>query len=138
MIKVAITGASGRMGTRLIALARADGDLQVLAAIDRPDSPVLARDAGEVAGIGAIGLPVTFDMKPTPDVLIDFTTPAAMRHWLKTCRDRGIAMLIGTTGLADADHAALDQAAADIPILQAANTSLGVNLLLKIAGEVAK
>jgi 4-hydroxy-tetrahydrodipicolinate reductase len=138
MTTLAITGASGRMGTRLVALATQDKALKVLAAIDRPDSPVLARDAGEVAGIGAIGLPVTFDLRPTPDVLIDFTAPAAMRHWLKMCRDRGIAMVIGTTGLQHTDHDAIDQAAADIPIVQAPNMSLGVNLLFKIAGEVAK
>ncbi len=138
MTKLAITGASGRMGARLIAVAKKDSDFDLLAAIDRPDSEVLARDAGEVAGIGAIGLPITFDLKPTPDVLIDFTAPTATRHWLKTCRDRGIAMVIGTTGLQATDHAAIDQAAADIPIVQAPNMSLGVNLLFKIAGEVAR
>src|SRR5258708_3827928 len=61
-----------------------------------------------------------------------------MRHWLRTCRDRGIAMVIGTTGLESADHAGIDVAAMDIPILQAPNMSLGVNVLFKIAGEVAK
>jgi 4-hydroxy-tetrahydrodipicolinate reductase len=138
MKKLAITGACGRMGSRLIALSKQDADLQLVAAIERPDSTYQGRDAGEVAGIGSIGLPITFDLKPTPHVLIDFTTPPAMRHWLKTCRDRGIAMLIGTTGLKPADHAALDQAAADIPILAASNMSLGVNVLFKIAAEVAK
>ncbi len=126
------------MGTRLIALARQDKDLSLVAAIDRPDSAQLDKDAGEIAGIGSIGVPITFDLKPTPDVLIDFTAPAATRHWLKTCRDRGIAMLIGTTGLQATDHAAIDQAAEYIPIIQAPNMSLGVNLLFKIAGEVAK
>ncbi len=138
MTTLAITGAAGRMGTRLVALAHADADLKVLAAIDRPDHDRLAFDAGEVAGVGKMGLLLTFDMKPTPDVLIDFTSPASMRHWLKTCRDRGIAMVIGTTGLSDSDHAIIDQAATDIAVLQAPNMSLGVNLLFKIAGEVAK
>jgi 4-hydroxy-tetrahydrodipicolinate reductase len=138
MTTLAITGAAGRMGTRLVALAHADAGLKVLAAIDRPDHERLALDAGEVAGVGKIGVPLTFDMKPTPDVLIDFTSPASMRHWLKTCRDRRIAMVIGTTGLNDADHAIIDQAATDIAVLQAPNMSLGVNLLFKIAGEVAK
>src|ERR1700679_1064301 len=105
MFKLVITGACGRMGSRLIALAKQDPAFQLVAAIDRPDSPDLARDAGEVAGIGSIGLPVTFDLRPTPKVLIDFTTPASMRHWLKTCRDRKIAMVIGTTGLQPTDHA---------------------------------
>jgi 4-hydroxy-tetrahydrodipicolinate reductase len=126
------------MGQRLIALAKQGGELQVLAAIERPDSPAMSKDAGEIAGIGPIGVPITFDMRPTPQVLIDFTAPPAMRHWLKTCRDRGIAMLIGTTGLNATDHATIDQAAMDIPVLQAPNMSLGVNVLIRVAGEVAK
>src|ERR1700678_446414 len=84
-IKLAITGACGRMGSRLIALSRADKSFSLVAAIDKPDCPHLARDAGEVAGIGTIGIPVSFDLRPTPDVLIDFTSPSATRHWLKTC-----------------------------------------------------
>jgi 4-hydroxy-tetrahydrodipicolinate reductase len=138
MTKLAITGAAGRMGQRLIALASPDGNFKIVGAIERPDFPSLAQDAGEIAGIGPIGLPITFDLRPTPDVLIDFTSPASMRHWLKTCRDRKIAMLIGTTGLADKDHAAIDIAAAKIPVLQAANMSLGIALLTKIVADVAR
>jgi 4-hydroxy-tetrahydrodipicolinate reductase len=135
---IAINGAGGRMGQRLISLARAAGTFHILAAIERPDSPMQARDAGEVAGVGPIGTPITFDLRPTPQVLIDFTAPPSTRHWLKNCRDRGIAMLIGTTGLHVGDHAAIDRAAEDIPILQSPNMSLGVNVLFKIAAEVAK
>jgi 4-hydroxy-tetrahydrodipicolinate reductase len=135
---IAIVGAAGRMGQRLVALAREDPDFKVAAAIDRPDHPHLHKDAGELAGIGAIGVPLTFDLRPTPDVLIDFSAPDSMRHWLKTCRDRGIAMVIGTTGLHESDHATIDQAAGDIPVLQAPNMSLGVNVLFKIAGLVAQ
>jgi 4-hydroxy-tetrahydrodipicolinate reductase len=126
------------MGSRLIALARQSNQFELLGAIERPDHAAQSRDAGEVAGIGPIGIPVTFDLRPTPKVLIDFTSPPSMRHWLKTCRDRHIVMVIGTTGLSDADHAAIDIAAKDIPILQAPNMSLGVNVLFRIAGEVAK
>src|SRR5690348_2509238 len=138
MTTLAITGAAGRMGMRLVALARQADGFQIVGAIERADHHAQARDAGEVAGIGPIGLPITFELKPTPQVLIDFTAPASMRHWLKTCRDRKIAMVVGTTGLQASDHAVIDQAAADIPILQAPNMSLGVNLLFKIAGEVAR
>lgn len=138
MTTIAITGAAGRMGQRLVALAKQSGQFDVVGAIERSDHDAQARDAGEVAGIGAIGVPVTVDLKPTPEVLIDFTSPASMRHWLKTCRDRGIAMVVGTTGLQSSDHATIDQAAADIAVLQAPNTSLGVNLLFKVAAEVAK
>src|SRR4051794_21158775 len=124
MTDIAITGAAGRMGARLLALAKADGSFNIVGAIERPEHPMQARDAGEVAGVGAVGTPITYDLKPTPNVLIDFTVPASTRHWLKTCRDRGIAMLIGTTGLQPADHATIDQAARDIPILQSPNMSL--------------
>jgi 4-hydroxy-tetrahydrodipicolinate reductase len=137
MTTLAITGAAGRMGQRLVALAKQSSDLQVLAALERPDSPNLTRDAGEVSGIGPIGVPITADLRATPQVLIDFTAPAAMRNWLKTCRDRKIAMVIGTTGLQPSDHSAIDEAAIEIPILQAPNMSLGVNVLFKIAAQVA-
>src|SRR5687767_552597 len=126
------------MGQRLVALAKQSGQFEIVGAIERPDHEAQAKDAGEVAGVGAIGVPVTFDLRPTPAVLIDFTVPTSMRHWLKTCRDRGIAMVIGTTGLQASDLATIDQAAADIPVLQAPNMSLGVNLLFKVAAEVAK
>src|SRR5438105_15346784 len=116
MLDIAITGAAGRMGQRLIALARQDGNFNIVAAIERPEHPAQAKDAGEVAGIGSIGVPITYDLKPTPQVLIDFTAPAGMRHWLKVCRDRGIAMIVGTTGLQEPDHASIDQAALHIPI----------------------
>jgi len=138
MTSIAITGASGRMGKRLIALAREAAVFQIVGAIVRPNHPQLQQDAGEVAGIGAINVPLTFDLRPAPQVLIDFTNPPAMRHWLKTCRDRGIAMLIGTTGLHRVDHAAIDRAAEDIPILQAPNMRLGVAVLNKVCGEVAR
>jgi 4-hydroxy-tetrahydrodipicolinate reductase len=138
MTTIAITGAAGRMGCRLVALAKLDGGFEIAGAIERPDHPAQAQDAGEVAGVGRIGTPITFDLKPTPQALIDFTSPPSARHWLKTCRDRGIAMVMGTTGLQQQDHAAIDIAAEHIPILQAPNMSLGVNLLFKIAGEVAR
>lgn len=133
MTSIAITGATGRMGRRLVALAHESKAFKIDGAIERPDSPELHRDAGELAGVGRIGVPVTYDLKPTPQVLIDFTSPGGMRHWLKVCRDRGIAMVIGTTGLQPSDHAIIDQAAADIPIVQAPNMSLGVNLLFNVA-----
>src|ERR1700751_5230126 len=109
MTSLAITGAAGRMGTRLIALAKQAGDFQIVGAIERPDHDAQAKDAGELAGVGKIGVPITFDLRPTPQVLIDFTSAASMRHWLKTCRDRKIAMVIGTTALQPTDHATIDQ-----------------------------
>ncbi|CAA9377632.1 MAG: 4-hydroxy-tetrahydrodipicolinate reductase [uncultured Phycisphaerae bacterium] len=138
MIPVAITGAAGRMGQRLVALAKQSGRFEVVGAVERPGHEALGRDAGEVAGIGPIGVPVTADLRATPRVLVDFTAPASMRQWLASCRGRGVAMVIGTTGLQPADQAAIDAAAANVAVLQAPNMSLGVNLLFRVAAEVAK
>jgi 4-hydroxy-tetrahydrodipicolinate reductase len=138
MTTLGITGAAGRMGARLVALARQDSELEVVGAIERADHVLLGKDAGEAAGVGAIGTPISTELRITPQVLIDFTAPVSTRNWIKTCRERKIAMVIGTTGLQEQDHATIDQAASDIAILQAPNMSLGVNLLFKIAGEVAR
>ncbi|HVT88390.1 MAG TPA: 4-hydroxy-tetrahydrodipicolinate reductase [Tepidisphaeraceae bacterium] len=138
MTSIAITGVAGRMGVRLLALARQAGTFTFAGAIERGDHPMLEHDAGELAGVGNIGLPITSDLRSTPQVLIDFTAASSMRHWLKVCRDRKIAMLIGTTGLSDADHAAIDQAAHHIPVLQSPNMSLGVAVLTRLAEQAVK
>lgn len=138
MTSIAITGAAGRMGTRLVALAKQAGDFEIVGAIERAGHASQARDAGELAGIGPIGLPILSDLRTPPQVLIDFSSPESMRAWLKTCREKKIAMVIGTTGLSDADHKLIDEAARDIAVLQAPNMSLGVNLMFKVASELAK
>jgi 4-hydroxy-tetrahydrodipicolinate reductase len=138
MIDIAILGAAGRMGQRLVVLSRQDGNFTCSSAIERPDHPSLGKDVGELAGIGPIGVPLTADLRAKPRILIDFTTPASMRHWLAICRDRGIAMLIGTTGLSPADHALIDDAAKHIPILQSPTMALGVAVLYRLAAEAAR
>jgi len=137
-ITIAITGAAGRMGSRLVALGHQSPDFEVAGAIERADHAMLGRDAGEIAGVGGIGVSLTADLKSEPQVLIDFTAPASMRQWLSACRKRKIAMLIGTTGLGPADHQLIDQAASDIPVLQASNMSLGVAVLNKLAAQAAQ
>jgi 4-hydroxy-tetrahydrodipicolinate reductase len=138
MTTLAITGAAGRMGQRLIALSKQDSELKLVAATERAGHETIGADAGTVAGAGPMGVSVSVDLEAPPQVLIDFTAPAAMRHWIGVCRSEGIAMVIGTTGLSPEDHKLIDEAAKDIPVLQAPNMSLGVNLLFKIAGEVAR
>jgi len=127
------------MGKRLIALAAEQPDLfRLIAALDRPDSPVLGQDAGRVAGVGDAKVIVAPTLTATPQVIIDFSAPAATRALLAQCTPRRIAMLIGTTGLTAADQQLIDQASGQIPILQATNTSLGVNVLLAVAAQVAR
>jgi 4-hydroxy-tetrahydrodipicolinate reductase len=125
------------MGRRLVALAT-DHGLAVTAALGRAGSQHIGQDAGQLAGT-SLKLPVTNNLPAAaPDVLIDFTTPAGLRYWLPICRQRKLPIVIGTTGLTPADHAAIDDAAKEIPVLQSPNMSLGVNLLFKIAAEVAR
>jgi 4-hydroxy-tetrahydrodipicolinate reductase len=142
-IHLAITGATGRMGKRLISLASERREaFQVVAALDAPHCNVLGQDAGALAGWGTLNVPVTASLDNSggakPDVLIDFSAPAATRALIPQCVDRKIAMVIGTTGLGAAEQKMIDDAAASIAILQATNTSLGVNVLLAVAAQVAR
>lgn len=138
MTTLAITGAAGRMGQRLVALSKQDPELKLIAATERAGHEALGADAGTICGAGATGVPLSVELTGSPQVLIDFTAPASMRQWIGVCRQKKIAMVIGTTGLSESDHALIDEAAKEIPVLQAPNMSLGVNLLFKIAGEVAR
>ena len=139
-IALGISGAAGRMGRRLVALAGEQPELfQLVAAIDATSSPELGKDAGEVAGAKFVGAPISTSIgENRPDVIIDFSAAPATRLLIAECVKHKIALLIGTTGLAAADQLLIDQAAATIPILQATNTSLGVNVLLSVAANVAR
>ena len=137
MTKVAIFGAAGRMGRRLVALTLEDQQLQLAAALEAPGHELLGRDAGQVAASQEAGVPLTDGLAVDAHVLIEFTVPAGTRTALDLCVQRGVAMVTGTTGLTDADNQAIDAAAATIPVLQAPNMSLGVNVLFDLAGRVA-
>lgn len=127
------------MGCRLVALAAQDELLGVAAALERAGHPSIGKDAGAVAGVEPLDVAVSEEVGDAkPEVLIDFTVPQAMRSALARCVASGTAMVIGTTGLTGDDEAAIDQAAQTIPVLQAPNMSLGVNLLFELAGRVAK
>ena len=138
-ISLGIAGAAGRMGRRLIALAAEQPDaFKLVSAFDAPTSPELGKDAGVVAGAGASGVAITATLTGEPQVIVDFSVPAATRTLVRQCAERKIAMVVGTTGLTADDHVLIDVAAKTIPILQATNTSLGINVLLNIAAQVAR
>lgn len=127
-ITLAICGALGRMGTRIADIAaQMPETFTIFAAIDRLPS----EDSKVHSGIVS-------DLPAGVDVLIDFSAPAATRTMIASCVKHTTAMVIGTTGLTPADHALIDQAAKVIPILQATNTSLGVNVLLAIVAQTAR
>ncbi|MCL7743927.1 4-hydroxy-tetrahydrodipicolinate reductase [Guyparkeria hydrothermalis] len=138
--RVGVVGANGRMGRRLIEAAHQGGHTRMGAAFARSGSPLIGQDAGQIAGIGQIGVPVRDDLPGHSDefdVLIDFTSiDATMRH-LEMCRESGRAIVIGTTGLSDAQKEILADAARDIPVVFAPNMSIGINVLLQVLGQVA-
>jgi len=139
MIRLAIHGAAGRMGRRLVALADADDALTPVAAIDHDGHADLGTDAGTLASCGTLGFALADDLGDTQaDALIDFSLPEGLRRALADCVERKLPIVVGTTGLTEQDQAALDDAAKTIPVLQATNFSLVVNVMWKLAGEAAK
>lgn len=138
-VPLAIHGAAGRMGRRLLALAAEDPETRIVAAVEHAAHALLGQDAGILAGTAPLGVWLT-DALPAQErgVLIDFTAPAATRKALTDAAAGGWGLVIGTTGLSPDDQAAIDRAAAHIPVLQAPNMSLGVNLLFALAAQVAK
>ncbi len=139
MITVGIHGAAGRMGQRLVALAHEDSELQVTVAIDAAGHPSAGRDAGEVAGVGKLDVPIAAALAGAkPQVMIDFSVPVACRSAIELCVQQRIPLVIGTTGLTEDDLQKIAAAGKTIPILQAPNMSLGVNLLFALAAQVAR
>lgn len=137
---IAINGACGRMGQRLVALAAEDKHLAVVAALDAPGNPKLGQDAGTLAGIGPIGVPVTPDIPISTRVeaVIDFSSPAGTMAVLKTCVDRKFPIVIATTGH-EPDHVAeIEAAAHHTAIMYSPNMSLVVNLLFKLTRVAAE
>jgi len=137
MVDLAVFGATGRMGRRLVALAEPAG-LSVVSAISRADDPLLGQDAGQVAGIGSLGVPINADGSGTPKVMIDFSLPAGFRKAVEWAQAHDVPLVVGTTGLTAEDHAKIDVMAKSLPVLQAPNMSLGVNLLFALAAQVSK
>jgi 4-hydroxy-tetrahydrodipicolinate reductase len=141
MIDVAITGAAGRMGRHLIDACHQLENMRCTVASEHPDSLLIGADAGELAGIGRLNLPITAHLAPLTDrfnVLIDFTRPAATLEHLDICQTVGKAMVIGTTGLSAEQKAEIRRAAQRIPIVFAPNMSVGVNLCFKLLDMAAR
>ncbi len=137
-IRVAVSGAAGRMGRRLVALTGEASDLALVAALECSEHDTLGADAGTLAGVGELEIAVT-DRLPASgaDVVVDFSSPAGTRTRVAECRERKIPMVIGTTGLDAQAEQLVANAAADIPVVRAANMSVGINVLLRTAAELA-
>jgi 4-hydroxy-tetrahydrodipicolinate reductase len=137
-IRIAVHGAAGRMGQRIVALAQADPGLEVLQALEAPDSPHAGRDAGEVAGIGPIGVKIDTALGQRVDVVIDFSTPEAATRLASVCGERQIPLVAASTGLSAAQQQVVRTAAQTTAVCLAPNMSLAVNLAMKLAREAAR
>jgi 4-hydroxy-tetrahydrodipicolinate reductase len=141
MTRIAITGAAGRMGRSLIQAAQQADGMQVTVALEHPDSSLLGSDAGELAGIGRLGVVVGSEIRAVLDdfdVLIDFTRPEPTLANLDACRTAGLRMVIGTTGFSAQQKERIVEAASDIAVVLAPNMSIGVNLCLKLLDVAAR
>ena len=140
MPRIAVAGASGRMGRMLVEAVLASGDCVLSGALDVAGSPALGQDAGAFLG-RSTGVLLTSDLRAGlagADVLIDFTRPEGTMAHLAVCRDLGVALVIGTTGFSAADKATIGAAAQHLPIVMAPNMSVGVNVVLRLLDVAAR
>lgn len=141
MLRIAVAGANGRMGRQLIQAILEDNEVKLGAAFVRKGSSLVGTDAGEFIGVGKVNIPLSDDMeeqKDSFDVLIDFTRPEYSRENLNFCRKFHKKMVLGTTAFTSDDKSFIQEVAQDIPIVFAANFSVGVNLVFKLIEKAAK
>jgi 4-hydroxy-tetrahydrodipicolinate reductase len=140
LLHVAIAGSTGRMGRALLEALFQAPDLRLHAALERPDSPGLGRDAGELLG-APCGVAISADVERAiagAHVLVDFTRPEGTLRHLELCAAHGVKMVIGTTGLTPEHKAVIAEAARRVAIVQAPNMSVGVTLLLQLLDTAAR
>lgn len=142
-IRLAVHGAAGRMGRRVVALAAGDSRFQVTAAIDRAGSPSLGQDAGVLAGIDPLGVAVTSDWPNRSQAegglqaVIDFSLPEAVESVIEHAVEQQLMLVLATTGLEGAEKAKLEEASRSIAIVWAPSMSLAVNLTMRLAQQAA-
>lgn len=134
-----INGAAGRMGQRLIALAHEDAHFALTLALESTDHPKLGQDAGEVAGVGKIGVALRKEIpfEARVDVIIDFSSPEGTMHLLPFCLDRALPLVVATTGHSPEQRREIEAAAHQIAVLMAPNMSLSVNVLFALCKQAA-
>ncbi|RKU33553.1 4-hydroxy-tetrahydrodipicolinate reductase [Candidatus Poribacteria bacterium] len=141
MVRVIINGACGRMGRLIIQSVAQQEDMELVGAIEYPEHPQIGSDAGDVAGIGAIGVAITAKLEQaleSADVVIEFSKPEATVQHLRQVVDADKAMVIATTGYTADELATINKLAAQIRCVMAPNMSLGVNVMIQALELIAK
>lgn len=137
-LRIAISGAAGRMGQRLVALGRADSELEIVAAVEAAGHAKIGCDAGEVAGIGNIGVAITPELERKVDVLIDFSSPKGTEQIVRRCLDLKVPLVFATTGISPEQTAIIRDAATHLPVLFSPSMSMTVNLAMKLCEQAGK
>lgn len=137
-IQLAVHGAAGRMGQRVVALAASDDTFQIAAAIDHAENPRVGEDAGTIAGISPTGVLLSGDWPTAADVVIDFSLPTAVDACLDHCVAGKFPLVMATTGLSDVQKNRLAEAAESIPIVFAPSMSTAVNLTMKVVQQISE
>lgn len=141
MINLIVSGASGKMGSRIIALSRDITDIKLTGAVERKGHKEIGNDIGPVIGIGITEVSITDDVKTViekGDVLVDFSSPSATIECLKSLSGTPVPVVIGTTGFSKDEVEYIKLYAQGTPCVFAPNMSVGVNLLLKVLEDIAK
>ncbi|HEX3014685.1 MAG TPA: 4-hydroxy-tetrahydrodipicolinate reductase [Methanobacterium sp.] len=147
MIRIAVTGAGGRISSKIIKTILKQEDMEVVAAIGSPDTPLEGKDVGEVIGVGDIGVPVNGAQnlaeilkEKKPDVLVEFTVADAAVGTIKTSAECGVNVVVGTTGFSDEQMALITESieSNNIKAVIAPNMAVGVNVFFKIIKDLAK
>lgn len=141
MVRIGVTGATGRMGSRIAALAKEHHGITLAAAIERKGHEGVGKDIGQLLGIGETGVALADSIDSVIgqcDVIVDFTSTAAtLQHAKRAAREKK-AMVIGTTGFSKEEVATIRELSASMPVVLAPNMSVGVNLLLKVLRDIAR
>ncbi len=133
VVRLAIHGAAGRMGKRLVALGTSDPAIQLVAAIEHAKHPDLGRDAGLLAGVAEVAVPLTSSLDFVADVVIDFSLPESAIALVQSCVTHNRPLVLATTGMSEEQKAEVRAAGQVIPIVWAPSMSLAVNLTMKLA-----
>ncbi|MSP63083.1 MAG: 4-hydroxy-tetrahydrodipicolinate reductase [Myxococcales bacterium] len=141
MLRIAVPGAAGKMGRTILRVLQDTDGVELVAAIERPGHPDLGKDAGLLAGLAANGVIITSSLDEAlakADLIIDFTVPAATAWTASRAAEAEVALVIGTTGLGEAERRAVERAAKSVPVVLSPNMAVGVNVLFGLLDAAAR
>lgn len=137
-LRIVVVGAGGRMGRRLVALAIQAGDMAVVGAVEAPGNSQIGQDAGLVAGIEPIHVPIQSSFPADEvDVVLDFSSADAIQQTVEFCNERRAALVLGTTGLGLGQQTMVEQVSGIVPVVWASNMSVGMNVVFAVVGKLA-